>query len=79
LDATIDLANVRVGKWAEGKDGKLKDAVQTHGNRDWGAIAALVQGRTQKQCLIDGSMSFMSPPTWRMDVRVNGQKMKFSS
>jgi hypothetical protein len=51
LDATIDLANVRVGKWAEGKDGKLKDAVQTHGNRDWGAIAALVQGRTQKQCL----------------------------
>ena len=40
----------RTGKWDEDEDSKLKDAVQTHGDKDWIAITALVQGRTQKQC-----------------------------
>jgi hypothetical protein len=31
-------------------DIKLKNAVQTHGCKDWGAVAALVPGRTKKQC-----------------------------
>jgi hypothetical protein len=50
LDPSIDRANGRTGKWAEAEDSKLKDAVQTHGGKDWAAIAALVPGRTQKQC-----------------------------
>jgi protein involved in temperature-dependent protein secretion len=28
----------------------VKDAVQTHGGKDWAAISALIRGRTQKQC-----------------------------
>jgi hypothetical protein len=51
LDPSIDRASVRKGKgkWAEDEDSKLKDAVQTHGGEDWGAIATLVPGRTLKQ------------------------------
>jgi myb proto-oncogene protein len=50
LDASIDRANGRTGKWAEGEDSKLKNAVQTHGGKNWAAIAALVSGRTKQQC-----------------------------
>jgi hypothetical protein len=38
------------GKWAEDEDTKLLDAVQTHGGKKWGKIAALVTGRTKRQC-----------------------------
>jgi hypothetical protein len=51
LDPSIDRTPPeRMGKWTEDEDIKLKDAVQTHGVKDWGAIAALVPGRTKKQC-----------------------------
>jgi antitoxin (DNA-binding transcriptional repressor) of toxin-antitoxin stability system len=50
LHPNIDLANERTGKWSEDEDIKLKDAVQTHGRKNWGAIAALVPGRTNNQC-----------------------------
>jgi myb proto-oncogene protein len=50
LDPSIDRANKRTGKWAEDEDSKLKDAVQTHGGKNWGAIATLVPGRTRDQC-----------------------------
>jgi myb proto-oncogene protein len=50
LDPRIDRANERTRKWAEDEDSKLVDAVQTHGGKSWGAIAALVPGRTEKQC-----------------------------
>jgi hypothetical protein len=50
LDPSIDRANRRTGKWAEDEDSELKDAVQTHGDKDWVALAALVSGRTKKQC-----------------------------
>jgi myb proto-oncogene protein len=50
LDPSIDWASGRTGKWAEDEDSKLRDAVQTHGDHDWAAIAALVPGRTKKQC-----------------------------
>jgi ribosome recycling factor len=50
LKQTIYRANERSGKWAEDEDRKLKDAVQTHGDNDWDAVAALVLGRTRKQC-----------------------------
>jgi myb proto-oncogene protein len=50
LDANTDRANGRTGKWAKDEDTKLTDAVRMHGGKDWGAIAALVPGRTKKQC-----------------------------
>jgi ubiquitin len=50
LDPSIDRVNERRGKWAEDEDIKLKDAIQTHGGKNWDAIAALVPGRTEKQC-----------------------------
>jgi hypothetical protein len=50
LDPSIDQATVRTGTWAEDEDIKLKDAVQTHGDKDWVAVTALVPSRTQKQC-----------------------------
>jgi hypothetical protein len=50
LNPSIDRANGRTGKWAEDEDSKLKDAVQTHGGKDWDAISALVLGRTKSQC-----------------------------
>jgi hypothetical protein len=46
----ITRAAGRVGKWTEGEDIKLKDAVRTHGGKNWGKIAALVLNRTETQC-----------------------------
>jgi hypothetical protein len=43
----------RWGIWTEDEDSKLMDAVQMHSGKDsknWFAIAALVPGRTKKQC-----------------------------
>jgi myb proto-oncogene protein len=34
----------------EDEDIELKDAVKRHGDKNWETIAALVQGRTRKQC-----------------------------
>jgi hypothetical protein len=50
LHPSIDRVNVRTGKWTEDEDSKLKDAVPTHGDKDWVAISALVLGRTKRQC-----------------------------
>jgi hypothetical protein len=50
LDPSIGRASGHKGKWTEIEDSKLKDAVQTHGDEDWGAIAMPVPGRTRKQC-----------------------------
>jgi hypothetical protein len=38
------------GKWTTDEDAKLKDAVQTHNNKNWDAITRLVPGRTKLQC-----------------------------
>jgi hypothetical protein len=38
------------GKWTKEEDSTLKDAVKKHKGEDWAAIAALVPGRTKKQC-----------------------------
>jgi hypothetical protein len=48
--SSIDRANGRAGKWTEDEDTKLKDAVQTHGGKNWCAIAALVPDRSISQC-----------------------------
>jgi hypothetical protein len=50
LNPSIALTAGRTGAWVEDEDNMLKDAVQIHGGKDWVAIAALVAGRTQKQC-----------------------------
>jgi hypothetical protein len=50
LDPGIVLTGGCTGKWKEDEDIKLKGAVQKHGDKDWVAIAALVPGRTKKQC-----------------------------
>jgi hypothetical protein len=50
LDPSIDRAPGRMGKWTEDEDIKLKGAIQTHGEKDWVLIAALVPGRTKDQC-----------------------------
>jgi hypothetical protein len=49
LDPSIDRTNARTGKWAAIEDNKLKDAVQTHGGKNWVAISVLVPGRTKIQ------------------------------
>jgi hypothetical protein len=48
--STINRSNGRTGKWTEGEVLRLKGAIQMHGDKDWAAIAALVPGRTRKQC-----------------------------
>jgi hypothetical protein len=50
LEHSIDHVAVRLGKWTEDEDNKLKDAVHIHGGRHWDIIAALVPGRTRSQC-----------------------------
>jgi myb proto-oncogene protein len=45
---TLDPANEK-GKWTPEEDAKLTEAVKKHGN-NWAAIAAMVHGRTEKQC-----------------------------
>jgi hypothetical protein len=50
LGSSIDRENRRTGKWTAVEDSKLKDAVQTHGGKDWAAITSLVPGRTKSQC-----------------------------
>jgi hypothetical protein len=49
LDPGIGQGTERTSKWTEGEDTKLKDAVQTHGSKNWAAISALVPARTKNQ------------------------------
>jgi hypothetical protein len=50
LDPKIVPTAGRTGKWTEDEDSKLKDAVHTHGGKNWVLIATLVLGRTRFQC-----------------------------
>jgi hypothetical protein len=51
LDPNIERASGRKGsRWTAVEDSKPKDAAQTHGDKDWSAIAMLVSGRTRSQC-----------------------------
>jgi hypothetical protein len=49
-DPSISQAMTRAGHWTVDEDQMLKDALPTHGVKNWVAIAALVSGRTSKQC-----------------------------
>ena len=50
LRHSIDRTDGRTGRWIEDEDAKLKDAVGTHGGKDWVATTASVPGRTKNQC-----------------------------
>ncbi len=50
LDPSVAKAMVRMGKWTPDEDSKLKDAVRTHGGKNWAAIGELVPDRGSKQC-----------------------------
>jgi hypothetical protein len=50
LNPSIALTAGCTGKWTEDEDSKLKDSVQMHGGKGWGAIAMLVPGRAESQC-----------------------------
>jgi hypothetical protein len=50
LDSSIDHSNLRKRKWGQCEDMKLMRAIEMHVDKDWVLIAALVPGRTQKQC-----------------------------
>jgi hypothetical protein len=45
----LDPSNGKKGKWNPEEYGKLTKAVKKHG-KDWVAVAAMVPGRTSKQC-----------------------------
>jgi hypothetical protein len=75
LDTNIDRAIGSTGKWAEEEEVKLKDAVQTHGDKDWVALSLLVPGRSKSQChIVDGIVSWIP-----VDIRVIEWKEKTSS
>jgi hypothetical protein len=42
--------DINASKWTVEEDAKLTDAVTKHGAGNWAAVAALVPGRTNKQC-----------------------------
>jgi hypothetical protein len=49
---TVDPANGKknVGKWKPEEDAELTEAVKKHGTECWVTIAAMVPGRTNRQC-----------------------------
>jgi hypothetical protein len=50
---TLDSANGKnAGKWKPQEDAKLTEAVNKHGNHCWVSVAAMVSGRTGKQCRV---------------------------
>jgi uncharacterized protein (DUF2237 family) len=68
LDPSIDPTTARMGQWTADENKKLRDAVPTHGAKNWERIAALVPGRTHKQCRNrwrDASVCSINPATAR--------------
>jgi hypothetical protein len=51
LGSQIDQMTGCAGTWKEDENIKLKGAVQTHGGKNWVAIAALVPDRRKKRVL----------------------------
>jgi hypothetical protein len=57
-DSNVNRANRSKVSWTEDEDSKLKDAVQTHGGKNWGAVAAIVPSSERKSSVItDGIVS----------------------
>jgi hypothetical protein len=77
-DPDIDKTNARTKRWTAVEDSKLKDAIQTHGGKNWGAISALMPGRAEKQCLHRWHQVLIHM-TELVDVPVNERKLKMES
>jgi hypothetical protein len=67
------MAMERTGRWTADEDSKLKDALQKHGDNNWGSIAELV--------LVEGVQSnggegtvWIPASTRRLDVRIDEEK-----
>jgi hypothetical protein len=73
LNSSREQTPVRMGRWTMDEDDMLKIALKSHGGKNWVAIAALVPGRTEKQCCSRWTDAFDPSIDWRMNVRVNGQ------
>jgi hypothetical protein len=67
VDPSIDR---KLGKWTSGEDARLTSAVKKCGN-DWAAVAALVPGRTNAQCLRSWTL--------RLDPNINRKLGKWTS
>ena len=78
LNPSIALTDGRTSKWSEDEDAKLKDAVQTHGGKDWDAIALLVPGRTRIQCHSRWKKLWIPASARRIDVS-NMFRVEYSS
>jgi hypothetical protein len=76
LHSKSDEMTARVGTWTPDEDSKLKDAVDNHNGKNWAAIAALVPGRTTKQCWCRWHNATTPRATRRVHPGVNGQQMK---
>jgi hypothetical protein len=46
----VGETSARAGPWTTNEDSKLKNAVEKHNGKNWAATAALVAGRSAKQC-----------------------------
>ena len=68
FDPSIAMTTGRTGKWTEGEDLNLKNAIQAHSGNNWEGIVALVPIRTHKQ----RNMRWLAG-------RANGRKRKSSS
>jgi hypothetical protein len=79
LDPKTGQASGRKGRWTEVEDSKLKDAVQTHGGKDWGAISALFRVERKHSVAADGMITWIRTATGRVDVRVNRKKTNTGS
>jgi hypothetical protein len=79
LDPNIDRANECTARWTSVEDSKLKNAVQTHSCKNWGAIASLVSGRGRNQCYFRWHRVLDPNIDRANECRLHGQKTKTSS
>jgi hypothetical protein len=60
LDPSIGRVTARTVNWTPDEDKKLKNAVPTHGDKNWMAIAMMIPGRTKNQCRNRWHTAFVS-------------------
>jgi hypothetical protein len=71
---SIDEMTGHAGKETSDEDSKLKDAVHTHGGKNWAVIAALwFQVARKGSAMIDGTMAWMPATTKHPKVQVAEQ------
>jgi hypothetical protein len=68
MDPIINPTTTRTGKWTADENKTLKLVVPTHGAINWEESAALIPGRTKRQCSKKWHNAFsnIDPATARM-------------